>query len=46
MVKFGKRIESEKLLEWSEGYMDYKGLKKILNQMIATGRVKEFSEFQ
>lgn len=30
MVKFGRRLVSERHEEWSEYYIDYKGLKRLV----------------
>ena len=37
MVKFGKNLTQEKVPRWSDGYVDYDSLKKILGEMINTG---------
>ena len=44
MVKFGQTIEDQRRPEWAEGYVNYKGLKKLLKAMDAAGTTREFSE--
>ncbi|EOD08811.1 hypothetical protein EMIHUDRAFT_438229 [Emiliania huxleyi CCMP1516] len=44
MVKFGKNLTQEKVPRWSDGYVDYDSLKKILGEMINTGSIREFNE--
>ncbi|RUS30079.1 hypothetical protein BC938DRAFT_479880 [Jimgerdemannia flammicorona] len=34
-MKFGKHIQSAQITEWSAHYLDYKGLKKIINSLAA-----------
>lgn len=44
MVKFGRQIEELHRAEWSDGYVDYNGLKSTLKAMIKSGRCQEFDE--
>ena len=41
MVKFGETIQEGKKPEWVEGYVDYDGLKKLLERMEAAGTTRE-----
>ena len=44
MVRFGKTLEEQRVPEWASGYVDYKGLKKTLASMIASGSIQKFNE--
>jgi hypothetical protein len=41
MVKFGETIEEGKRPEWVDGYVDYSGLKKLLEAMDTAGTIRE-----
>ena len=41
MVRFGKTLEEQRVPEWASGYVDYKGLKKTLASMIASGSIQD-----
>tara|TARA_B110001452_G_C15220302_1_gene423039 strand:- start:1536 stop:2048 length:513 start_codon:yes stop_codon:yes gene_type:complete len=43
MVKYGLKLQDEQVREWSEGYVDYEKLKKVLGQLVKTGKCQEFS---
>eukprot|EP00122_Pirum_gemmata_P005916 Pgem_evm1s5401 len=36
MVKFGRQLETETVTEWSEFYLDYKSLRKVLKRQKAS----------
>ena len=44
MVRFDKTLEEQRVPEWASGYVDYKGLKKTLASMIASGSIQKFNE--
>lgn len=33
-MKFGEHLEESKVLEWSQYYLDYKGLKDLIKQAV------------
>lgn len=41
MVQFGQKLNSNKVQEWDEFYLDYKGLKKFLKRMKTINKAKK-----
>lgn len=44
MVMFGAQLENERVEEWAAGYVDYRHLKKVLSELVRSGKSQEFSE--
>jgi len=44
MVMFGAQLENERVEEWTAGYVDYRNLKKVLSELVRSGKSQEFSE--
>ena len=38
MVMFGAQLENERVEEWAAGYVDYKHLKKVLAELVRSGK--------
>jgi hypothetical protein len=43
-MKFGAQLENDLVKEWAEGYVNYKQLKKVLAELVKSGKSQEFSE--
>ena len=41
---FGAQLENERVEEWAAGYVDYGHLKKVLSELVKSGKSQEFSE--
>jgi SPX domain protein involved in polyphosphate accumulation len=38
MVMFGAQLENERVEEWAAGYVDYRHLKKVLSELVRSGK--------
>ena len=38
MVMFGAQLENERVEEWTAGYVDYRNLKKVLSELVRSGK--------
>ena len=38
MVMFGAQLDNERVEEWAAGYVDYGHLKKVLSELVRSGK--------
>ena len=38
MVMFGAQLDNERVEEWAPGYVDYGHLKKVLSELVRSGK--------